>query len=404
MRRLALGCVVIGASAAAPATAQQIGDSVPIGETATLDPILAARLRYEGVHQNGADEEAEAVTLRLRAGAELTYGSFSVLAEGEGTLALVDDYNDTLPGNGIEPFPIVADPENFEINRLQASFRRDQFGATLGRQRIILDDARFVGNVGWRQNEQTFDALRVQGKAGPFSVDASYAVSQRTIFGTDSPNTHFDGDFVLLGAGFESGPVKAKSFAYLIDYDLRSNFSSNTFGLLVDAEIPLPGVPLRVRARLATQADAGANPDEYQAEYYQFELRSSLASFDMAAGYEELGSDGGAAAFQTPLATGHAFNGWSDLFLTTPALGLRDHYFSIGRKFGGIGPFSGLQASLTYHEFDSDFGSFDYGTEWDASLGFEAGRVAILAKYARFDSAGFAADIRKFWLQAEGAF
>ena len=28
-----------------------------------------------------------------------------------------------------------------------------------GRQRIKLDDDRFIGNVGWRQNEQTFDAL-----------------------------------------------------------------------------------------------------------------------------------------------------------------------------------------------------------------------------------------------------
>jgi hypothetical protein len=31
---------------------------------------------------------------------------------------------------------------------------------TLGRQRINLDDQRFVGSVGWRQNEQTFDAVR----------------------------------------------------------------------------------------------------------------------------------------------------------------------------------------------------------------------------------------------------
>ena len=30
---------------------------------------------------------------------------------------------------------------------------------------------------------------------------------------------------------------------------------------------------------------------------------------------------------QTPLATLHAFNGWADMFLTTPANGLQDLYF-----------------------------------------------------------------------------
>ena len=32
----------------------------------------------------------------------------------------------------------------------------------VGRQRIILDNARFVGNVGFRQLEQTFDAARIE--------------------------------------------------------------------------------------------------------------------------------------------------------------------------------------------------------------------------------------------------
>ena len=36
------------------------------------------------------------------------------------------------------------------------------FGATLGRQRLLLDNRRWVGNSGWRQFEQTHDggALR----------------------------------------------------------------------------------------------------------------------------------------------------------------------------------------------------------------------------------------------------
>jgi hypothetical protein len=35
----------------------------------------------------------------------------------------------------------------------------DGYGFKLGRQKIIFDNARFVGDVGWRQNDQTFDAI-----------------------------------------------------------------------------------------------------------------------------------------------------------------------------------------------------------------------------------------------------
>ena len=52
-------------------------------------------------------------------------------------LALADDYNDTLPFNGIEPFPVVADPENFELNRLQVSVMQDGIGATIGHRFLV---------------------------------------------------------------------------------------------------------------------------------------------------------------------------------------------------------------------------------------------------------------------------
>ena len=98
-----------------------------------------------------------------------------------------------------------------------------------------------------------------------------------------------------------------------------------------------------------------------------------------------------------------AFNGWADLFLTTPPAGLRDYYATVGTTFGV--PFlPGFKADLTYHEFDSDFGGLEYGSEWDASLGFKLGVVALLAKYARYDASGFAVDTEKLWLQAEVGF
>ena len=119
--------------------------------------------------------------------------------------------------------------------------------------------------------------------------------------------------------------------------------------------------------------------------------------------YQFLAKDSPDQPAPKSLATLHAFNGWADLFLTTPANGLRDYYAGIGKAFAL--PFlPGLKADVTYHEFDSDFGGFAYGSEWDASLGLKLGPVGLLAKYADYDAAGFGTDTRKVWLQAEVGF
>jgi hypothetical protein len=398
--RLFLLATVSAFACASPAMAKP-GDPVTIGEGVTLDPILEAMLRYEHVDQANIANEADAVTLRARFGAELKSGGFSLLAEGEGTVALADDYNDTLPGNGAEPFPTVPDPENIELNRLQASYMQDGSGITVGRQRIILDNARFVGNVGWRQNEQTYDAVRGQLKLGKFKFDATYAISQRTVFGYHSPNEHFDGDLVLLNAGADLKAIKLTAFAYLIDYDTRLAFSSQTYGLRGTGSFKLgEGLTAEFAASIATQSDLGANPTSYTAEYLNLEAGAGIKDLSLKLGYEELGSDGGVAAFQTPLATLHAFNGWADLFLTTPAAGLRDYYLSGGYKFPKVKALPGLNLQLAYHKFENDTAGADLGSEWDASLGFRVGKVNLLAKYADYDADTFGADTKKFWLQA----
>lgn len=388
---------------AAPAWATP-GDPVALGDDVTLDPILDANLRYEHVDQVGIAKDADAVTIRLRLGAELKASGFSLLVEGEGTRAISDHYNDTLPGNGVEPYPTVADPENIEINRLQVGYAKGGYSLIVGRQRIVQDNARFVGNVGWRQNEQTFDAVRALARFGAVRLDAAYVISQRTVFGTDSPNEHFDGDLVLLNAAVDVKPVKLGAFAYLIDYDTRLAFSSQTYGLRAAGTVKLGGdVALDLSASFATQSDLAGNPTPYTAEYYNLEAGLGLQGLSIKAAYEELGSDGGIASFQTPLATLHAFNGWADLFLTTPAAGLRDYSIGAAYKFVGVKALPGLNAAVTWHSFESDFGGADYGSEWDASVGFKLGKVGLLAKYASYRADGFGTDTDKVWLQASVA-
>lgn len=402
IRMMTTAGAIAMAACGTPALAGEVGGPIELVDGVSFDPIVDASLRYENVAQDGIGQDADAVTARLRAGGEFRAGAFTLLAEGEGTLALVDRYNDTLPGNGVEPFPTVADPENLELNRLQVGYSAHGIGVTVGRQRIVHGTARFVGNVGWRQNEQTFDAVRATASFGTVSLDAAYAISQRTVFGIDSPNSHFDGDLVLLSASADLKPVKLAAYAYLIDYEARITYSSQTYGARASHGFTLGKVAIDLGVSVALQSDLGANPTPYHAEYYSLEAGAAIGALSVRGGYEELGSDGGVAAFQTPLATLHAFNGWADLFLTTPAAGLRDYYVGVGWK-PKVEPLPGLNLGLVWHQFSSDFGSVDYGHELDFSLGLRIGKVALLGKYADYQAGGFGADTRKIWLQASVA-
>ena len=399
----AVGAIGIAGSAAAQAP-EEPGDSDRI----EIKPILEVRLRYENVDQGALD--GDALTLRLRAGAEARLGRFSLLADAEGTVAPVDDYNAfAFPAASDQrrpQFATIADPENAELNRLQLQYRAGDDRITLGRQRINLDDQRWVGSVGWRQNEQTFDAVRGEARVGPVAVDLTYAIGQRTIFGEDArPRTAFDGDFVFAGLSSRLGPIEGKLFAHLLDYDedfFLAN-SSQTYGGILSGAVPLDGERrLSLRASYARQSDHGRNPFDYDADYWSLEAGTALAGFRIAAGWERLGSDNGRAV-QTPMATLHKFNGWADLFLTTPPAGLEDAYVSVRRNFDGVRLLPGLNFSLAFHQFDSAAGDIEYGTEWDASVGFRVGRLSILVKYADYDATGFGADTRKLWLQAEWA-
>jgi hypothetical protein len=396
---LAASCI---AATATPAFAAP-GDPIALSDDFSLDILANARLRYETVDQDNVLQNADAVTLRGRVGVELAAKGFKLLAEGEGTAALVDDYNDTIPGNGLEPYSVVADPESLELNRLQLSYTDTGFTGTFGRQRINMGNQRFVGAVGWRQNEQTFDAVRAQLGTGPFSGDAVWAISQRTIFGSKSPNQSFDGDFFFLNLRGDFDVVDVTAYSYTIDYDTRVAFSSQTFGLTASTELPLGTTKLNLSASYATQSDAGGNLVDYKAEYFDASASTSLAGFTFGLKYEELGSDDGVAAFQTPMATLHAFQGWADIFLTTPAAGVRDYSATLRKQFS-LPSIGNLTAAVTYHSFDSDFGGIDYGSEWDASLGFKLGPVNLLAKYANYNAKAFAVDTQKFWLQAEYSF
>jgi len=392
------------AGMAAPAFAQPL----------SVKPIIDTRLRTEHVDQHGLDRDADAVTARIRAGAIFSSGDWSLLAEGEATLAISERYDSGV--NGKTQYPIVADPQNVELNRFQLQYRGlAKTIATAGRQRINLDDQRFVGSSGWRDNEQTFDAVRLEyGDSKSLKADLTYAWSVRTIWGIDGRDTRqqaIGGNNVFATISHPTVLGTLSGFAFVVDQDEARvqgfRLSSQTFGIRLAGSRKLsPAARLNYALSYASQSDHHHNPNNYRADYWLVDLGIDFGAAKFGLGHEVLGADDGRplTSFQTPLATLHKFQGWADKFLTTPPNGLRDFYASGGYGWKSVAGFDAINAAVIYHRFDSDRLNIAYGSEWDAMVSAKRGRWTATAKLADYRAKSFASDTRKIWLMIEWAY
>lgn len=382
-------------------------------EPLRLKPLIDARLRYEHVEQDGLPRDAEALTARLRAGAELQLRSWSALIESEATVAPVDRYYDGVRGPADRP--LVLDPQNAELNRAQLKWTGPGKAAvTLGRQRIELLDQRFVGSAGFRQNEQTFDAARLQwgGKTGPI-LDLSYSWSVRTVNGVrgrGARQTAVEGNNLFAVAGLPSPVGTISAFAFLVDQDeavVQSyRLSSQTYGLRLAGSRTLGSATLGYAASYAHQSDFRRNPNNYGASYLLAEASVAAHGFTATLGQERLGADDGRplTSVQTPLATLFKFQGWADRFTTTPPNGLRDLYAGAAFAAKNVASADSITLSGTWHRFESDRLDLTYGRELDLLAFAKRGRYSLAARYAAYRARGFATDTDRFWLSLDFIF
>lgn len=360
------------------------------------------RFRYEYADQEGNLEEGNAATLRLRLGyLSPTFHGFQALAEMEANRDLgLENFNSLR--NGKRDHAVVADPQAAELNRLWLSYNGlPDTLIKVGRQRIIYDDHRFIGNVPWRQMEQTFDAVRVTNQSIPgLTVDAAFLwrvqnIVSRTI-DVRAPLIHLAYDGLSFG--------KIGAYAYLLDYDDRRDsvgfqLSSQTYGMRFDGKWPvLENFKLIYGAEYARQMDYQRNPNDYSTDYYRFTGGVSSFGVTLKGNIENLTADHG-IGFSTPLATLHAFQGWADKFLTTPAGGIRDVNASVGTQIQGI------KFLAVYHDFHDENGRVRYGEEYDVLLVKTFGKhLSVLLKYAYFNAIHFATDTQKVWGQVNLSF
>jgi hypothetical protein len=396
--------IAIG-SAASPVVADEPAETV-------LDAItkgtfsLNLRYRYEDVDQTGFDDRGQASTLRTTAAYRTRrWKGLEAFLELEDVhdVGLSGDHNNGGAGslwNGVGDRPVIADPALTEFNQAYLGWRPLQdLTFRLGLQEIVIDNSRFVGNVGWRQNHQTFEAASVAFKGiENLSLGYAYIGRQHTVTGGSLPmsTSHFEAAYTFAGVG------TLAAYALALDFDREADRgrSTTTYGAFFDGKAPLSDtLGLAYRLEYATQHDAGANPNRISADYGRADLGLSVSKVTLAAGYEVLGGSPGDGQFNTPLATLHKFNGWADKFLTTPTNGLEDLFLSVT---AGLARWT---LTAEYHDFSADTGGAAWGTEFDAAVAYSTPwKQKVELKYAAYDAEGWASDTTKLWLWTSWGF
>jgi len=354
-------------------------------------------LRAEGVNAESFDDPASALTLRSQLGYQTAaFRGWSAYAEFEAISAVLGDEGYANAGsgdlnNGVTDRPVIADAQAAEVNQGWVRYTNDLLMATIGRQEIIFADSRFVGNVGWRQNHQSYDAARLDVSPSD-AVSGTYVYLREVhrITGQDvTVQGHVAEARVALG---EMGHLTG--FALLLDYPNAPAASRATFGARFNGMRALNEAwDASVETSYALQQDAFDNPGSVDASYLMAGASVNRNGSSIGLRYESLSGSSAEGSFVTPLATLHKFNGWADVFLATPADGLVDVQLSLKHTVGGT------SITLIAHDFSAQDGDRHHGREFDAVLGrsLPSGQPIGL-KFAHYVADETGSDVTKVWI------
>ena len=370
--KLLLAAAVAAATPTAYA-AESIAEAFQNGSTA-----VSFRLRFEDVDVGGVSNDALTLKSRLTYKTD-TLNGFSALFEVDDTTVLGD-----------EDYTGIADSEYTDVNQAYLAYSAADTTVKFGRQRILLDNQRFVGGVGFRQNEQTYDALTLTNKSlADTTLFYGYISEVNNIFASDAKHeTH------LLNAKYTGLPFgTVTGYYYQIEPDAAAD-SIDTFGVRFTGSQPAGDAKLLYTAEYASQdQNNGSKPD-----YYVLEGGVSVSGVTAKLGYEVLESDNG-VGFNTPLATKHKFQGWADKFLGTPGTGIEDLYLTVGTKVAGV------KLLAVYHDFEAESTSADLGSEFGLVVAKKFGKnYGLSLKYADYQAGDTGVDTDKLWLTATAKF
>lgn len=390
--QLSLALTGIMAGSIVPSSqAESVTEAITSGNA-----VIDMRLRYESVEQDNAVQDASALTLRTRLGYSTgSVSGFSATIELEDNRIVLGEGDYTVGPSGYNPgiYSVIADPEFTELDQGFVQYKTEKLTAKVGRQVIALDNHRFVGHVGWRQDRQTFDAF--SAKYSPLeklTMTYAYIDQRNRIFGEDAD---LDAKDHLFNVSYKSPIGTFTGYGYLLEVDNDTDNSLDTYGISLKGSQKVSDSRVLYAFEYATQSSETATTD-FDADYIFLEAGFSISGITAKIGYEVLGSDDGGFGFSTPLATLHKFNGWADQFLGTPAQGLVDTSVTLS---GGLG---GGKWTAIYHRFEADKSTDtidDLGSEIDLLFTKKIGKhYSAGIKYAAFSGKSGRVDADKLWL------
>lgn len=405
---IALALLATGVSAMGAAPAVMADDA--FFEALTGGKVsFSARARYESVEQDNTKQDADAYTLRTTLGYKTgAFHGFSGFIEAEDITDLGDgDFNNKVDGDA--DYSVVADPEGTEMNQAYLQYNGFDTEFKFGRQELTYRGApfhRFIGNVLWRQNHQSFDAFSLTNSSlADTKISYAYINKVQSILGG---TTEMDSHLVNLKySGLPFG--KLEGYGYFLDYEDKPADSSKTLGLrLSGAKALNEDVKVIYTAEFAKQDDYKDGTMDDQ-NYYLAEVGAKYKGWLAKVSYEMQEGEG-AGSFKTPLGTNHAYQGWADNFLGTPQEGLEDIYFTV------VGKVLGAKVVAVYHDFETDVGGLDAGSEFDIlvqktfkkhyTLGLKYADYNADSEFnnAQTDPTKRKVDTEKFWLYGQVKF
>ena len=331
---------------------------------------IDSRIRWEQTKRG--DSDPDGISIRTRIG--YTTGNY------QGLRGMLEMENISIPFNADQPNGL--DVTTNELNQLWLIYTNSDLGSVkLGRQVYTLDDHRFIGHVGWRQNIQTFDAVTTETAIGDQLTLRTGFINQ--VNRINATRQDMNGSLVNLHLAY-SDYLKFTAFGYFLNFDSFA-VDSDSIGVRVTGKLPLSDNALGYAASYASQ-DQPTRNKKY--DYSSVEVNAKLNPLDLTFGYEVLEGDAN-HSFSTPLATVHKFQGFADKFVGntingTLVNGITDLYFGVSYKLP-IG--NGAVTKAIYHVFEAETGNVEYGNEVDLVLSYKFNAyLNTLIKFADYNA------------------
>lgn len=278
------------------------------------------------------------------------------------------------------------DASGFDMHQGYVAFNMTKYlEAKIGRQEIIFDNHRLVGNLGWYQRARSFDAARLNIKV-PDVLTASAFWSMAL-----EPTAHPDGTVPAgrtseIGFGGIHVAIAALknpgiSLSYLVHENVPAKETRHTVGGQASGKVG--GLSYQVEGfyQLGQTQFTNAMAEAIKEPISAFMAAAKVgydinvatkpnitAAIDYLSGTDATNPNRRTGVFDTLYATNHAFYGEMDFFLNIPAqtagLGLMDIWGKVG-----FNPTSALNLSLMVHYFAT--------AKAPAAMGPAAGNTAL---------------------------